>query len=132
MSSALSSFRRVCLGALVALLGPGCVSEQCDYRYRCLEGGQYEWCNVGSDFEVHRTQLQCKGPNTACVQTDEDSVQCVYAPVTACEASFVDRCDGTLRVYCDERLGWVQAVDCASLGRTGCHVDEALGKAVCD
>jgi hypothetical protein len=132
MSSALSSLRRVCLGALVALLGPGCFSEQCDYRYRCVGGGQYEWCNVGSDYEVHRKQLQCKGPNTTCVQTDEDSVQCVYAPATACEASFVDRCDGSLRVYCDERLGWVQAVDCASLGSTGCHVDGALGKAVCD
>jgi hypothetical protein len=132
MSSALSSFRRVCLAALVALLGPGCFSNPCETRYRCVGGSQYESCNVGSDYEAHRTQLQCKAPNPACVQTDEDSVLCVYTPATACDASFVDRCEGTRRVYCDELLGWVQAVDCVSLGSTGCHVDAALGKAVCD
>ncbi|HEX5748435.1 MAG TPA: hypothetical protein VFZ09_19505 [Archangium sp.] len=66
------------------------------------------------------------------MQLDEDSVQCVFAPARSCDASFVDRCEGSLRVYCDENLGWVQAVDCAKLGRSGCHVDAALGKAVCD
>jgi hypothetical protein len=93
---------------------------------------QYEWCNVGSDWEVHRSLLDCKAPNAACVQLDEEAVQCVYAPATRCEASFVDRCEGTRRVYCDERLGWVQAVDCVALGSKGCHVDAALGTAVCD
>jgi len=133
MPSALSLFRSLCLAALVSLVGPGCfVSEQCEFRSRCVSGSQYEWCNVGSDFEAHRSLLECKAPNAACVQQDEDSVQCVYAPATACEASFVDRCEGTRRVYCDERLGWVQAVDCVTLGSTGCHVDAALGKAVCD
>jgi hypothetical protein len=131
MPSALS--RLLCVGVLVSLGGPGCFrSDECDFRYRCVGGSQYEWCNVGSDFEVHRAMLECKAPNSACVQEDEDSVRCVLAPVTVCDASFVDRCEGTRRVYCDERLGWVQAVDCVTLGRTGCHVDAALGKAVCD
>lgn len=122
-----------CLAVLVFLVGPGClVTDDCDYSYRCVGESQYEWCNVGSDFEVHRSLLDCKAPNAACVQTDEDSVQCVYAPATGCDASFVDRCEGTRRVYCDESLGWVQAVDCVTLGRAGCHVDAALGKAVCD
>ncbi|MFY0530008.1 hypothetical protein ACN28I_44855 [Archangium gephyra] len=133
MTSALSLCRWLCLAALVSLVGPGCfVSEQCDFSSRCVGESQYEWCNVGSDFEAHRSPRECKAPNAACVQTDEDSVQCVYAPAAACDASFVDRCEGTRRVYCDERLGWVQAVDCVTLGSAGCHVDAALGKAVCD
>jgi hypothetical protein len=132
MSSALSSLRVLCLGALVSLVGPGCFSEQCEFRYRCVGGSQYEWCNVGSDWEAHRSLRDCEAPNLACVQEDEDAVQCVYAPATPCDASFVDRCDGTRRVYCDERLGWVQAVDCVSLGSAGCHVDAVPGKAVCD
>lgn len=132
MPSAPSPFRLLCLGALVALVGPGCFAEECESRTRCVSESRYEWCNVGSDFEVHRSLIDCKGPNLACVQRDEEQIQCVYAPATRCDASFVDRCDGTRRVYCDEFLGWVQAVDCVSLGSAGCHVDASLGKAVCD
>lgn len=128
-----SLFRLLRLAALVSLVGPGClISDRCEARYRCVGESQYEWCNVGSDLEAHRFLIDCKAPNSSCVQLDEDSVRCVYAPAAGCEASFVDRCEGTHRVYCDERLGWVQAVDCVKLGRTGCHVDDALGKAVCD
>jgi hypothetical protein len=132
MPSVLFQFRLLCLGTLVSLVGPGCLVERCEFRSRCVGGSQYETCNVGSDFEAHRFSHECKAPNAACVQEDEDSMRCVSAPATACEASFVDRCEGTWRVYCDERLGWVQAVDCVTLGRAGCHVDAALGKADCD
>lgn len=131
MPSALS--RLLCAGVLVSLGGPGCVrSDDCDYSYRCVGGSQYEFCRVDSELEIRRTLLECKAPNSACVQEDEDSVRCVLAPATVCDASFVDRCEGTWRVYCDERLGWVQAVDCVTLGSAGCHVDAAPGKAVCD
>lgn len=133
MPSAPSLSRLLCLGALVSLVGPGCfISEECEFRSRCVGASQYEWCNVGSDFEAHRVLIDCKAPQGACVQEGEESARCVYAPATSCDASFVDRCEGALRVYCDERLGWVQAVDCVTLGSAGCHVDAALGKAVCD
>jgi hypothetical protein len=63
---------------------------------------------------------------------DERNARCVHAPATRCDATFVDRCEGTWRIYCDEQLGWVQAVDCTTRGSPGCHVDATLHKAVCD
>jgi hypothetical protein len=132
MTPVFSSSRLLWLCALVTFVGSGCIVDDCETRTRCVGESQYEWCNVGSDFEAHRSTITCKAPNAACVQLDADSVQCVYAPAARCDASFVDRCEGTRRVYCDEVLGWVQAVDCVALGGAGCHVDPALGTAVCD
>ncbi|HEX8434447.1 hypothetical protein [Archangium sp.] len=133
MTPVFSSSRLPWLCALVlTFMGSGCVVDDCETRYRCLGEGQYESCNVGSDWEAHRVLIDCKAPNAACVQLEEDSVRCVYAPAVRCDGSFVDRCEGTRRVYCEEVLGWVQAVDCVALGSTGCHVDAALGTAVCD
>ncbi len=132
MMPVVSSLRLLWLLPLVTFVGSGCVTDACETRSRCVGEGQYELCNVGSDWEAHRSLLDCKAPNSACMQLGEDSVQCVYAPATRCDASFVDRCEGTRRVYCDEVLGWVRAVDCVALGRTGCLVDSALGTAVCD
>ena len=120
------------LTALGSLAGLACVTDPCEARTRCLDETRYEWCNVGADSETHRTEITCKAPNTACVQRDETSVVCVRAPATQCEASFVDRCEGSLRIYCDENLGWVQAVDCTALNRPSCSVDPSLGRAVCD
>ncbi len=120
----------LCL-ALGALALTGC-SSPCEFRTRCVGESQYAWCNVGSDFEVHHATLDCAAPNLACLQVDERNARCVHAPATRCDAAFVDRCEGTWRVYCDEQLGWVQAVDCTKLGSPGCHVDATLDKAVCD
>jgi hypothetical protein len=109
----------------------GC-SNPCESRTRCTGERQYEWCNTGSDFAVHRVTVECPEPNPACIQENERYSRCVHAPATRCDAAFADRCEGTLRIYCDERFGWVQAVDCTKLGSPGCHVDASHGKAVCD
>jgi hypothetical protein len=118
--------------ALAALASTGCLRDECEALTRCLSESQYEWCNTGSDWEAHRHVIDCEAPHRACVQEDPEHARCVYAPATRCDASFTDRCEGSWRVYCDTRLGWVQAVDCHALGSPGCQVDAALGKAVCD
>jgi hypothetical protein len=128
----LSSCSRLCALGVLVLVGPGCFTKECDYRSQCVGPGQYEWCNTGSDFETRRVVSDCATPNLACVNVSEDTTRCVHAPATRCDASFEDRCEGTWRVYCDEGFGWVQAVDCVALGRTGCGVDAASGKTVCD
>jgi hypothetical protein len=117
--------------ALLAALPTGCLVDECEQRYRCLDSARYEWCNVGSDWEVHRRVLECPAPNAACVPYRDTSTLCVHAPATPCGAGFTDSCEGPLRVYCNERLGWVQAVDCTALGSPGCAVDPRLGKAIC-
>ena len=118
------------VGVLV-LVGPGCFSPPCDFSSRCTAEGQYEQCYVDTHENAQHVPVTCGAPNAACIDDDE-TARCVYAPATACDASFVDRCEGSLRVYCDEVFGWVQAVDCASLGSPGCQVDGPSGKAVCD
>ncbi len=126
------TFSRV-LGALVLALGsPGCFLSPCDFTARCTAPGQYERCFVGGDERAQVLQITCPALNAACVEPEANEARCVYAPATACDASFVDRCEGSQRIYCDERLGWAQAVDCGVLASGGCHIDAPSGKAVCD
>ena len=117
------------------LLGPGCQwPDRCEASVRCVGEGQYEGCSDRGSEGIRRHLVTCAAPNAACVDLREDSVQCVYAPAARCDATFVDHCEGSLRVYCDESFGWAQAVDCRNVqrGGPGCHVDMPTGKAVCD
>lgn len=126
--------RLIVLGVLtLALLGLGCSLERCAFTARCVGDSQMDRCIINSNEEPEVTRSTCSAPNAACLQvTPDEQVRCVHAPVSSCDASFVDRCEGTQRVYCDEAFGWVQAVDCVKLGSPGCHIDAPSSKAVCD
>ena len=119
------------LGVLgLVLATPGC--SRCEFTSRCTQEGRFETCTFGSDDEFHMGQGTCAAPNAACLQSTKENITCVYSPATRCDATFVDRCEGSLRVYCNEGFGWVRAVDCTRLGSGGCHIDAPSGKAVCD
>lgn len=135
MSRVPSSSQVWLLGVLAgALVGLGCTGSGCDFYERCSGEGQYERCSTATEGPS-TTRHTCAAPNAACLDVPSGGVKCVYAPAASCDASFVDRCEGSLRVYCDEAFGWVQAVDCQKVippAGAGCHVDAPSSKAVCD
>jgi hypothetical protein len=98
----------------LALLGlTGCDNE-CGFDTRC-NGDNLETCGEGPDQIFHRRvhSSPCSAPNTACVEVSGEAA-CVAPTRTACDATFVPRCEGE------------NAVSCASVGYetlTSCDAD---------
>lgn len=114
---------------LLAAAASGCGT--CERRSWC-EGDVQHFCNVGSESEPSFSELACEAPAGACVELGPDEARCVHAPAEPCEAGFVDRCEGSLRVYCDPAVGHAEAVDCAKLeGSSGCGLAPESGLAAC-
>lgn len=106
-----------CTVLLTAAAHNGCRNE-CDFFERC-QGNLRQVCG-GVDQWVGRTVSEepCVAPNEACV-TEAHSALCVRAPVTRCEPSFVDRCEGSVWIHCSfNPSGYLLAEDCAALRRT--------------
>jgi hypothetical protein len=125
--------RTIATTALLLGLGASLSAcSECERTSRC-EGDVLVWCNFGSDSQDHENRTPCEAPSSACVEVGDDDAKCVYGPAEACDETFVDRCEGSLRVYCDPALGWAEMFDCATIvGTSGtCGADPGSGVMVC-
>jgi len=87
----------------------------CDFFERC-EGNVRQTCG-GIDQCIGRRlrEAPCVAPNEACV-AQSDRAACVRAPVSSCDSTFVERCEGSMWLRCSSYLseGFVVAEDCAA------------------
>jgi hypothetical protein len=87
----------------------------CDFYERC-EGNVRQTCG-GIDQCIGRSLREepCLAPNESCVARGTRAA-CVRAPVTSCDSSFVERCEGGVWLRCNSYLGdgYVVALDCAA------------------
>lgn len=95
-------------GAVLSLAG---CDNECGFSTRC-NGDNFEVCGEGPDQMFHRRvhSSPCGAPNTACVEVDGDAA-CVAPSRTACDASFVPRCDGDAAVSCSS-VGYEALTTC--------------------
>lgn len=103
----------------------GCL-RPCEFKPHC-EGNTVMECEYGIDQVVGAGEPRvypCLDPAPVCVERREgtythDQFFCARSPVTPCESSFADTCEGeTIHVFCAG--GYVAAEDCsnqAGLGR---------------
>jgi hypothetical protein len=100
----------------------------CGFEPHC-DGNVAMDCSVGVDQLVGKGTpviTPCVEPAPLCTPRNasegrstwgEPRVLCARAPLTPCDASFTDSCEGTLRVYC--LGGYVTAEDCTDFPGTG-------------
>ncbi|WP_375766610.1 hypothetical protein NR798_33675 [Archangium gephyra] len=115
---------RLALALCVPALG-GCRVD-CDFEPHC-EGNVVMDCHVGIDQLVGRGSpvvYPCLEPAPLCVESrtgkrdsEGGSISCAREPLTPCDESFTDSCEGTVWVYCQG--GYVSAQDCSNQAGTG-------------
>ncbi len=104
----------------------GCLRD-CGFTPHC-EGNTVMECEYGVDQLVGAGSpsiYPCLEPSPVCVErreelrsTSDDQFYCARSPLTECDSSFADTCEGvTLHVFC--RGGYVVAEDCTNQAGTG-------------
>jgi hypothetical protein len=106
------------LALLLTLSGlgiSGCSAcNDCDFQGKRCNGAAVERCG-GVDQVIGRKvrHTLCEGLNPICALDSEGSAECAMAPEHRCTTPGESRCEGNVRVRCEQ--GLEVALDCAAV-----------------